>query len=115
MKAALIAALIVTTATPVVVLPTFADAQVLAGRSSARATQRRNRPALSEREQDRLFAAQDQVIALQEQIDILESAGQSAGGLSPEQTAQLTANRSQMAEAQEIVDRLEAKRDRPRN
>ncbi|NBW11815.1 MAG: hypothetical protein EBR82_27665 [Caulobacteraceae bacterium] len=112
MKAALIAALVFTTATPAVVLPTLADAQVMAGRGAARAAERNRRPALSEREEDRLFAAQDQVVELQQQIEALEAAGQTAGGLTPEQTAQITAHRTQMAEAQSVVDRLEAKRDR---
>ncbi|QTC93075.1 hypothetical protein [Brevundimonas goettingensis] len=112
MKAALIAALVFTTATPAVVLPTTADAQVMAGRGAARSAARRARPALSEREEDRLYAAQDQVANLQQQIEAIETAGQTAGGLTPEQTAQITAHRTEMAEAQTVIDRLEAKRAR---
>lgn len=114
MKAFLIAALVLSSA-PVVIAPTLADAQVLAGRGAARAAERRARPALSVREEDRLYATQDQVATLEEQIATLEAAGQTAGGLTPEQTTQIAAHRAQLAEARTVVERLEAKRARGRS
>jgi chromosome segregation ATPase len=112
MKAFLIAALVLSSAAPVVVLPTFADAQVLAGRGAARAAERQRRPALSAREEDQLYAAQDQAATLDQQIEALQSSGQTAGGLTPEQTTQLTTHQSQKAQLQATIDRLEAKRAR---
>jgi TolA-binding protein len=112
MKVILIAALVLSSAAPVVVLPTLADAQVMAGRGAARSAERHRRPALSEREEDRLYAAQDQVANLQEQIEALETASQGAGGLTPEQATQIASHRTQLAEAQTVIDRLEAKRAR---
>ena len=115
MKAFLIAAFVIASVAPIAVIPTSADAQVLAGRSAARAAERQRRPALSTREEDRLYASQDQITTLQQQIAELETAGQTAGGLTPEQTTQIAAHRAQLAEAQTIVDRLEAKRARGSN
>jgi chromosome segregation ATPase len=114
MSRLLIAALCLTLAAPVVVsfAPTPADAQVMAGRGAARSAERHRRPALSEREENRLYAAQDQVTDLQQQIEALETAGQTAGGLTTEQATQIASHRTQMAEAQSVVDRLEAKRAR---
>lgn len=112
MKALLIAALVLSSAAPVVVVPTFADAQVLTGRGTARAAERRARPALSEREQERLYATQDQVSTLEGQIATLTEASETAGGLTPEQTTQMSAYQTQLAEARTVVDRLEAKRAR---
>lgn len=112
MKAFLIAALVVSSAAPVVVVPTFADAQVMAGRGAARSAERHRRPALSEREEDRLYAAQDQAATLEQQIAALEIAAQTAGGLTAEQTTQIAAHRAQMAEAKTVIERLEAKRAR---
>ncbi|HEX8470540.1 MAG TPA: hypothetical protein VF633_05460 [Brevundimonas sp.] len=113
MKAFLIAILVLSSA-PVVV-PTYADAQVLAGRGAARAAERRARPALSVREEDRLYATQDQIATLEEQIATLQAAGQTAGGLTPEQTTQIAAHRAHLAEARTVVERLEAKRARASN
>lgn len=112
MKALLIAALVLSSAAPVVVLPTIADAQVMAGRGAARAAERSRRPALSVREEDRLYAAQDQVATLEQQLEALETAAQTAGGATPEQAAQIAAHRSQIAEARTVIERLEAKRAR---
>ena len=109
MKLALIAALALVTAMPVVSLPSASDAQVLTRRS---APARAPRPPLSPAEEDRLYAAQDLVLELDTQIENLQAAGEAAGGLTPEQTAQIQAHTARRAEAQRTVERLEAKRDR---
>jgi predicted metallo-beta-lactamase superfamily hydrolase len=114
MKLFLIAALTLSVAAPVAVtvVPTTADAQVLAGRGAARAAARNSRPPLSERELDRLYAAQDEVMSLTQQVEDIQISGQEQGGLTPEQTAQIEAHQTRIAEQQAIVDRLEAKRAR---
>ena len=112
----LVAVLALATAMPVVTIPAPADAQVLTGRGSARAA-RRARPApppLSEAEEDRLFEAESEVLDLDEQIAAIEQAGTAAGGLSSEQQAQVQALHATRAETQEVVERLQAKRDRRR-
>lgn len=115
MKAFLIAAFVFASVAPVAIVPTSADAQVLTGRGAARAAERRTRPALNAREEDRLYASQDQITTLEQQIADLETAGQAAGGLTAEQTTQLASHRAQLAEARTVVDRLEAKRARGSN
>ena len=114
MKLVLIAVVALSVAAPVAVtvVPTSAEAQVLAGRSAARAATRRARPALSERETERLYAAQDEVQSLTQQVEDIQAAGTAQGGLTPEQTAQIQAHQTRIAEEQAVVDRLEAKRDR---
>lgn len=109
MKIALIAAVALATAMPVVSIPTISDAQVLTGRSAPR---RAPRPPLSPAEQDRLYEAQDLVLELDGQIEEIQSAGEAAGGLTPEQTAQIQQHTARRADAQRTVERLEAKRDR---
>ena len=112
MKLVLIAAAL-SVAVPVTVtfVPTPADAQVLAGRYAARANQRpAPRPPLSEREENRLYAAQDEVASLTQQIADIQAAA--ATGLTAEQQTQLQAHQTRLAEQQAIVDRLEAKRNR---
>jgi len=106
MKIALIIALSLASAAPAVIIPTSSDAQVLAGQ------RRYARPALSERDVERLNSAQDRVLALEEQIAAIEAAGEAGGGLTPAQTAQIEERRADMARAQETVDKLEAKRAR---
>lgn len=114
MKLLFIAALALSVAAPVAVsvVPTSADAQVLAGRNAARATTRAPRPALSERELNRLYAAQDEVQTLTQQVEDIQAAGEAQGGLTPAQTAQIQAHQTEIAEKQAVIDRLEAKRDR---
>lgn len=114
MKLLLIAAVAFAVAAPTAVslIPASAEAQVLAGRNAARAAARPARPALSEREEERLFAAQDEVQTLQQQIEDIRTSGQEQGGLTPEQTAQITERETRIAEHQQVVDRLEAKRAR---
>lgn len=110
MKLPLIAVLALATAVPVMSVPTVSDAQVLTGR--ARAAPRPPRPALSPAELERLYDAQDLVMELDAQISDIRSAGEAAGGLSTEQTAQLQTHTARRDEAQRTVERLEAKRDR---
>lgn len=116
MKRTLIALIALAIAAPVTTIPVPADAQVLTGRGSARAA-RRARPApppLSEAEEDRLYEAESQVIDLDEQIAAIEQAGAAAGGLSSEQQTQVQTLHATRAETQEVVERLQAKRDRRR-
>lgn len=114
MKLVLIAALALSVAAPVAVsvVPTSAEAQVLAGRGAARAATRARRPALSEREENRLYAAQDEVASLTQQVEEIQAAVETQGAPTPEQTAQIQAHQTRIAEEQAIVDRLEAKRNR---
>ena len=111
MKTALVAALSLAVAVPVVSAPTPSDAQVLTGRGAARRAPPR-RPALSEAELERLFAAEDQVIELDGQIADIQAAGEAAGGLTDEQQREIAALTARRDEAQRTVDRLEAKRNR---
>ena len=114
MKLVLIAALALSVAAPVAVtvVPSSAEAQVLAGRNAARAATRTRRPALSEREENRLYAAQDEVTSLTQQIEDIQAAAETHGAPTPAQTAQLHTLQTDLAEQQAIVDRLEAKRAR---
>lgn len=102
--------LAVVLAAPVAVaVPTPSDAQVLAGRGGdTRRAPSAPRPALSEREEDRLFAAEDAVIALTEQIAQLEAVAEPTA----QQTAQLEQLRERRDDEQGVVDRLQRKRDR---
>ena len=115
MSRLLIAALCLTLAAPVVVtvtVPTSAEAQVMAGRGASRAAARRNRPALSDREETRLYAAQDAVVAIDQQIYEIQTAAEAAGGLTPEQQASIQQHEARKTEHQSVIDRLEAKRER---
>lgn len=114
MKPILIAAIAFAVAAPAAVslIPASAEAQVLAGRNAARAATRPARPALTEREEERLYAAQDEVQTLQMQIEDIRTSGQEQGGLTPEQTAAIAEREARIAEQQRVVDRLEAKRAR---
>ena len=114
MSRVLIAALCLTLAAPVIVTvaPTSAEAQVMAGRGASRAAARRNRPALSDREETRLYDAQDQVIAIDQQIYEIQTAAEAAGGLTPEQQASIQQHEARKADHQSVIDRLEAKRER---
>jgi TolA-binding protein len=111
MKIALIIALSVAAAVPAMVVPTASDAQVMTSRFRENGGSR-SRPPLSERELRHLSEAQDQIFELTDQIAAIEAAGQTQGGLTPEQTTQLETHRAAMARAQETVDKLEAKRAR---
>ena len=114
MSRVLIAARCLTLAAPVIVTvtPTAADAQVMAGRGASRAAARRNRPALSDREESRLYAAQDAVVAIDQQIYEIQTAAEAAGGLTPEQQTVIQQHEARKAEHQSVIDRLEAKRER---
>lgn len=110
MKFPLVAILALATAMPVISIPTLSDAQVMTGRGAS--PRRAPRPPLSPAEQERLYEAQDLVLELDGQIEDLQTAGESAGGLTPEQTTQLAQYTARRTEAQGTVDRLEAKRER---
>jgi len=110
MNRTLIAVLALVLAAPAVSLPTTADAQVLTGRNNGgrAARHRAPRPALSPSEEERLYAAQDQVSALETQIAELQAMESPTDA----QRAEIQTLTTRRAEAQQIVTRLEAKRDR---
>ena len=110
MKTFAIAALALVLAAPLASIPTPSDAQVLTGRGNPRMA-RAPRPALSAREEDQLFAAQDAVYDLEQQIAVIEAASEPTA----EQTASLPDLREQLEDQQATVERLEAKRDRRRS
>lgn len=114
MKFVLIAALALSVAAPVGVTfsSTTAEAQVMAGRGAARQAARARRSALTEREESRLYAAEDRVQALTQQVEEIQAAGEAQGGLTPAQTAQIQSHQAEIAEKQVVIDRLEAKRAR---
>ena len=112
MKRSLVIALSAALAVPVIGLSaTPADAQVLTGRNAPNRSAA-PRPALSEREQNRLFEAEDQVFEIDSQLADIQAAGEAAGGLTEAQQAQIEALNRRRAEAQRTIDRLEAKRNR---
>lgn len=113
MKHALIAALALALATPVVTIPAPADAQVLTGRNSARASRPRRAtpPRLSQAEQQQLWEAQDLVIDLNAAIESLQTDAAAAGGLTDAQRAEIDGHTARRNEAQATVDRLIAKRN----
>ncbi|MFC5343166.1 hypothetical protein ACETK8_08975 [Brevundimonas staleyi] len=90
-------------------VPAPADAQVLAGRGGdTRRLRSAPRPALSEREEARLFAAEDAVFELTQQIEELEAVAEPTAA----QSASLENLRERLNDEQATVDRLQAKRDR---
>lgn len=109
MKLAVFALAIALAAPMAAAISTPADAQVLAGRNGdTRRLREAARPPLTAGEEDRLFAAEEAVIALQEQIDAIEA----NAAATPEETASLTGLRRRLAGEQGTVDRLQRKRDR---
>ena len=114
MKLPLVALLAVVIAAPVVTVPTLADAQVRVGSGARRDPPRRARPAprLSEAEEDRMFAAQDQILDIDNEIAAIREASEAAGGLSSEQQTQIDALTVRRTAEQAVVDRLQAKLDR---
>lgn len=114
MKSALVLAAALVMAMPALSVPTVADAQVLTGRGRATPA-RRPRPApprLTDAEQDQLWDAKSEIGTLDEQIAEIQAAGQTQGGLTPEQQAQINAHAARRTELQANVTRLEAKLDR---
>lgn len=108
MKFLLVSVLAAALAAPVAVslVPTPAEAQVLAGRYAARAAERPVRPRLSREETRRLEAARDEVDLLEPQVEELEN---QTANLTPEQSAKLEADRARLETARMTVERLEAK------
>ena len=109
MKIAILALAVALAAPMATAIPTPADAQVLAGRGGDnRRARSAPRPPLSEREEDRLFAAEEATFELTAQIEAIEANSEAT----PEQIAGLEALRRRLADEQRTVDRLIAKRDR---
>lgn len=112
MKRSLVIALSAAMAIPAFTLPAGpSDAQVLTGRGAPRRAAP-PRPALTEREENRLFEAEDQVFEIDSQLAEIQAAGEAAGGLTPAQQTQIDTLTRRREEAQRTIDRLEAKRDR---
>lgn len=111
MKNVVVAALALLIAAPAISVPTVADAQVRTGSGAAlrRAPQR---PSLSDRELDRLYEAEDEVMELDGQIAEIQSAGEAAGGLTEAQQSELATLTRRRDAAQRTIDRLERKRNR---
>ena len=114
MKLPLIALLSLAIAVPVMTVPAPADAQVRVGSGARRDSPRRARPAprLSEAEQDRMFAAQDEILDIDSEIATIRQAGETAGALSPEHQAQIDALGVRRTAAQGIVDQLQSRLNR---
>ncbi len=114
MKLALVALLAAAVAAPVVYVPTPSDAQVRVGSGARRDPPRRVRPAprLTEAEEDRMYAARDEILDVDSEIANIRAAGEAAGGLSAEQQAQIDALGVRRTAAQRVVDQLEAKLNR---
>ena len=91
--------------------PSSADAQVRVGSGAMKRTPPRPRPRLSEAEQDRLYAAQDEVSELDVKIADLQDAD-TAGTLTEAQREEWRSHNTRRQELQETIDRLEAKRSR---
>lgn len=112
MKRSLVLALSAALAIPAATVPvSVADAQVLTG-SGAPRRGAPPRPALTEREENRLFEAEDQVFQIDTQLADIQAAAEAAGGMTEAQQAQVNALTRRRAEAQRTIDRLEAKRNR---
>lgn len=112
MKHALVAALALAMATPVISIPTASDAQVLT-RGASRPVPRRPRaepPRLTNQEQDSLYEAQDLITDLNTEIGELQRLGAQQGSLTPEQRTQIEAHTARRTEAEATVARLVAKR-----
>jgi UDP:flavonoid glycosyltransferase YjiC (YdhE family) len=110
MKRSLVIALALATAVPVISIPVASDAQVLAGRNAARRPA--PRPRLTEAEENRLFEAEELVFQIDEQIGALQAAGETQGGLTEAQQAEINTLTRRREDAQRTIDRLEAKRNR---
>jgi hypothetical protein len=109
MKFAAVALAIVLAAPVAASIPATAEAQVLAGRGGdTRRLREAPRPALTPREEDRLFEAEEAVFELQAQIETLED----VAAPTPEQIASLEDLREQLEDEQGTVDRLTRKRNR---
>lgn len=110
MKFALVLSLALIVASPVVHIPTSAEAQVLTGGGASRSASR-PRPRLSEAELDRLVAAEDEMASLEEKLADLEAANEASGGLSESQRAEWQSHAARRQEVQATVDRLRAKQN----
>lgn len=115
MKLPLIALIAAVLATPVVSIPTPADAQVLTGGGRSRAARRPRAepaPALSQAEEDRLWDAQAEIERIDTAVADLQALVETQGALTPAQQAEVDAHAARRATLQAVVIRLEAKRDR---
>ncbi len=109
MKVAVFTLALALAAPMAVSFPAPAEAQVLSGRGGdTRRVRPAPRPALTEREEERLYAAEEAVQELTQQIEELEAATEPTAA----QVASLSDLREQLEDEQRTVDRLQRKRDR---
>ena len=59
-----------------------------------------------------MFAAQDEILDIDNELAGIRQAAETAGGVSPEQQARIDALGVQRTAAQQVIDRLEAKLNR---
>ncbi|MGH7026119.1 hypothetical protein [Brevundimonas sp.] len=112
MKPAFVLVLALAVATPALYVPTLADAQVRVGSGGmARRSPPRPRPRLSEAEQERLIAAEDEVFELDDKIADLEAANTAEGGLTEAQRTEWQSHTARRQAAQATVERLRAKQN----
>lgn len=113
MKRTLAVLLALAVAVPTISIPLAADAQVRVGSGARRDPPRRPAPPrLSDAELDRLDAATDEVAQLDAWTAEINAQAEAAGGLTDAQKALLEDYAERRETAQEIIDRLEAKRNR---
>lgn len=111
MKSVIIAlSLVIAAPVGVTVIPTPAEAQVLAGSGVRRVTPRR--PGLSDRDRERLYAAQDRQIEHETKIAELNAITEAGGALTEQQTRELASLQRRLADILEDIERLEAKNER---
>lgn len=113
MKSAAILTLSLLIAAPAAVTfaPASAEAQVLAGSNAARRAAPR-RPGLSERDRQRLFEAQDNLVENEDAIAELNAITEAGGVLNERQSRELAERQRRLADAQRTIERLEAKNER---
>ena len=115
MKSAVIIALSLGLAAPaavaVIPAPSEAAVQVLAGANAARRSTPR-RPGLSDRDLERLYAAQDRQIEHETKIAELTDITQAGGTLTEAQTRELGELQRRLADDLRTIERLEAKNER---
>ncbi|MBX9576326.1 MAG: hypothetical protein K2X07_11885 [Caulobacteraceae bacterium] len=103
MRLFLICAAALATAIPAATVATTADAQVLAGRNAARASAA-PRLTREERLTNSLLEAEERLAEIDEEIEVIESAAEAAGGKTSAQERQLAGlNRRREREEREIA------------
>lgn len=97
-------ALALVVGTPVVAIPVPADAQVMVG-MGARSSAPRPRP-LSDREYEQLTQAENDLQEAETRMAEIREASEAAGGMTPEQHAEMQTLQRKRDQASRIVERL---------